>query len=667
MEIKLLGWSCEGFRCPDMEVDLRKGSAVPRVALVQMPNGTGKTTTLTLLKGALTGEARNWTPRYVSGLRSTSKPDVGMFAVSLTVDGRPLKLELTCDFELGDVSFNTVSPEVGGFNKGWTPPPAVRRFLTPRFVDLFVFDGELANTLLDPHATKAEEAIETLCQLDLIDSVSSDCEEFWKLNTAKAGAKHERGLSRYTSIASRLNDRLQVLRKSIDQRETRLGQVNADIQRLNNEIQRLVDQDGKNRETYYQKKSLKGEKEQALSGAVREMMDRMRRPEALAPSFAATLKSLKANLDVAKLPDSTSRQFFQELALKPECVCGRAIGDAQRLHILTCADDFLGEELAGVLNAFKQEVDIIDSDERQRVLDEKIAAIEGIRLSISDLEADMAILEKSSVSAGGGDPEEIRRQLGPLKLEQSNLERELGHLKAPIDPGESNELITSPTDAAKITKVAVVEKQLRMANEEINRINGTLELRMRLDLLKQVCADARSLAKQRIKEGLLDKCNLRLRQVLKGDPLEIQRIDRSLVLKDRDSGSAGQNLAVGYTFLAEALSKGSHDFPLVVDSPAGPLDHGVRRQIAAMVPTLCTQFVAFTISTEREAFLEPLEASAANDVRYVTVFRKTPGNASLLKDLPTEHVDNGHSLVVGGREYFVRFALENENDEAGGA
>ncbi|QLA82559.1 hypothetical protein EXV95_19110 [Acidovorax sp. JMULE5] len=665
MEIKLLGWACEGFRCPDMEVDLQNGNSTPKVSLVQMPNGTGKTTTLALLKGTLTGEARNWTSKYIAALRSTAKPDSGTFAVSLTVDGRPLKLELTCDFELGEVSFNTTSPEVGGFNRGWTPPPAVRRFLTPRFVDLFVFDGELANTLLDPHATKAEEAIETLCQLDLLDSVANDCEQFWQLNTAKGGARHVSGLTRYTTIATRLSDRVQTLRKHIEQREERLGKVNSEVARLNGEIQKLVDQDGKNRENYYQKKSAKGEKEQALSGAVRELMDRMRRPEALAPAFGVTLKNLKANLDVAKLPGSTSRQFFQELASKQDCICGRPIGEKERLHILSSAEDFLGEDLAGVLNAFKEEVDIIDSEERLRVVDEKLAGIEQIRLEIADLEAEMAVLQKSSVSAAGGDPEEFRRKLEPLNVEKANLERDLDLLRSPLEPGESSELITSPTDAAKITKLAVAEKQLAMANTEIQRINGTLGLRMRLDLLKQVCADARGLAKQRIKEGLLQKCNQRLRHVLKGDPLEIQRIDRSLVLKDRESGSAGQNLAVGYTFLAEALSKGSHDFPLVVDSPAGPLDHGVRRQVATMVPALCTQFVAFTISTEREAFLEPLEASAGGDVKYITVFRNTPGNSALLKDLPADHTDNGQSVVVGGRDYFVRFALENENDEAG--
>ena len=84
-----------------------------------------------------------------------------------------------------------------------------------------------------------------------------------------------------------------------------------------------------------------------------------------------------------------------------------------------------------------------------------------------------------------------------------------------------------------------------------------------------------------------------------------------------------------------------------------------------MVPQLCTQFIAFTISTEREAFLEPLEVAADNDVHYLTAFRKTPGNADLMRNLPASARDNGHSVVVEGREYFLRFAKEAEVEERG--
>jgi DNA sulfur modification protein DndD len=663
MEIKLVRWSCTGFRCPDMDIDLTRAGEIPRVSLIQMPNGTGKTTTLALLKATLTGKAREWTAHEIAELRHpVDRQDSGRFVVELSVDGKPLRIELICAFDEGVASFNTTSPEMGGFNKDWSPPPSVRRFLTDRFVNLFIFDGELANALLDSSKTKAEEAIETLSQLDLLDSVIRDCESFWERSTAKMGARNEKGLARYKAIAAKLDEQIKFLKGKAKQKETRLSVVKGEILRLKTEIQRLVDEDGKNREMWHNKRAAKIEKEQALTGALRELMERMRRPEALTAIFGTALRSIKANLDIAKLPDSTSRQFFQELALQPECVCGRPIGEDQRVTILARADHFLGEDLAGVLNAFKQEVDLIDPDEQRRVVDERVAQVQTIRAEIAGIQADMDLIEKSSVSAAGGNPEEFRQKLGPLELEEKTLEGELGMLRGPTTASDS-ELITSSAEAADIVVIASAEKQLKLANDEINRINGTLELRMRLDLLKKICVDARDLAKQKIKEILVERCNKRLLTVLKGDPLQIARIDRSIVLRDRESGSTGQNLAVGYTFLAEALSKGSHDFPLVVDSPAGPLDHGVRREIAAMVPKLCTQFVAFTISTEREAFLEPLEAGAKTEINFVTVFRKTPGNADLLKDLPPHHSDNGHSIIVSGRDYFTRFALEDERDE----
>lgn len=663
MEIKLVRWSCAGFRCPDMEVDLTLGGRIPRVSLVQMPNGTGKTTTLALLKATLTGEARLWTPQQVAELRHpTQKTDSGRFTVELTIDGKPLRIELVCAFDEGVASFNTVSPEMGGFNKDWAPPPAVRRFLTTRFVDLFIFDGELANSLLDSTKTKAEEAIETLSQLDLLDSVVRDCEEYWERTTSKVGARNEKGLARYKSIAQKLTEHIAFLKSKAKQKSSRLSVVKGETSRLQTEIHRLVEEDGKNRELWHAKQGEKGKKEAALAASLRELMDRMRRPEALSPLFGEALRSIKSNLDVAKLPDSTSRQFFLELAQEPLCVCGRPIDDEHRDNILGRADHFLGEDLAGVLNAFKQEVDLLDPEDRQKALHEKLDAVETLRGEIAGLQADMDLIEKSSVTAAGGNPEDFRRKLGPLEVEAKTLEDELSVLNGPANTRDS-ELITSSAEATDIVVIASAERQLQLANGEINRINGTLELRTRLDLLKRVCTDARDLAKHSIKEVLVQRCNLRLKTVLKGDPLQISRIDRSIVLKDRHSGSTGQNLAVGYTFLAEALSKGSHDFPLVVDSPAGPLDHGVRREIASMVPKLCSQFVAFTISTEREAFLEPLESSAEGDVSYVTVFRKTPGNSDLLRDLPPTHVDNGQSVIVSGREFFTQFALVDEREE----
>ena len=55
MRIEIAGWRGEGLRCPDIAVDLVRDGRIPQVSLVQMPNGTGKTTTLELLNATLNG------------------------------------------------------------------------------------------------------------------------------------------------------------------------------------------------------------------------------------------------------------------------------------------------------------------------------------------------------------------------------------------------------------------------------------------------------------------------------------------------------------------------------------------------------------------------------------------------------------------------------------
>lgn len=56
--LQIVKWKAEGFRCPDHEIIfLGEDDKIRPVTLIQMPNGTGKTTTLELLRAALSGSA----------------------------------------------------------------------------------------------------------------------------------------------------------------------------------------------------------------------------------------------------------------------------------------------------------------------------------------------------------------------------------------------------------------------------------------------------------------------------------------------------------------------------------------------------------------------------------------------------------------------------------
>lgn len=180
MRISLLGWSSVGMRCPDVRVDLASDMEPSAVSLVQMPNGTGKTTTLSLLEAAMNGTAQNWSEERVREFRRTGSPtEKGVFVVRLAVDGRSLTFELTLDFVRGVASYRTTNPGSGGVVQDWSPLPSVRKFLKPKFLDLFIFDGEFAGRLFDPRQLEAEYAIEALCQLYILDEITDFAEEAW--------------------------------------------------------------------------------------------------------------------------------------------------------------------------------------------------------------------------------------------------------------------------------------------------------------------------------------------------------------------------------------------------------------------------------------------------------------------------------------------------------
>jgi DNA sulfur modification protein DndD len=181
MKIDLLGWESEGLRCPDMKVDLTEDGEPVQVALIQMPNGTGKTTTLEMLKATLTGVAAGWRPDDIRELRRASDARArGRFRVDLRADSKPVTFELILDFEEGKAQYRTTSPTTGGLLLRWEPPPGVRRFLTPEFIRLFVFDGEFAEQLLNREGNEAERAIDALCQLYLLDEVVHFAEQHWE-------------------------------------------------------------------------------------------------------------------------------------------------------------------------------------------------------------------------------------------------------------------------------------------------------------------------------------------------------------------------------------------------------------------------------------------------------------------------------------------------------
>jgi len=156
--------------------------------------------------------------------------------------------------------------------------------------------------------------------------------------------------------------------------------------------------------------------------------------------------------------------------------------------------------------------------------------------------------------------------------------------------------------------VSMVKKRVDDFEKEVAERTKTLDLKNKRDILVRIIEMARERAKRAIADEIRDKTNERIAELMPNNSVQVDRVEDALLLRGQSGGSAGENLSVGYAFLATLFNRAHHhQLPFVVDSPVVPIDGHIRPTIGNLLPRLTGQVVAFVISTEREGFLPSLE------------------------------------------------------------
>lgn len=654
MELRIAGWRSSGLRCPDVNVTLidaigRKGI----VSVIQMPNGTGKTTTLELLRACLTGSARDWTTDKVSAYRSADGGDEGSFRLDLLVDGRPLVFEMAFDFSVHRVLYTTSSPAIGGQREGWEPPPEIRRFLYPDFVDLVVFDGEFASDILSPLKTNAERAVDAMSQLYLLDRARSLAEKERDRIVKEAGVTGnrlalEKAEEKLVAVVSQIA-KVRKVRQKIGAALKSGEEEEASLKlRFDEEAKAKTGGDRQRQEV---KKRIDQSKAK-LEDAARNTLASIRVPALLADSFAEALRELRGGLAAVQLPSSTSRQFFFELADEEFCVCGRPLDETTRRAIVVVAERFLGQEQAGVLNAIKAQVDgALDTAETS----ERVSANEYVRYltaAINDYHRAVTDLDEIEVQLAepGGDLAELRDKLVRCGDENSKRRALLEEIDRAPDTRDTLESMC----------LAGLEQVRDQTERKLEALTGTVELGERTRIAVELMSRSKEVARSAVRAQLVDSGNSLLKQILRQSPIEIESMDSHIRLRAQGDASVGQKLAVGYVMLGSLLHRGAHSVPFVVDSPANPIDHTVRREVAKILPALCDQFITFVISSEKQSFTSVL-ADSAKAIQFITIFRNLDATSGYRARLPSRGVVTSNRFtMVEDREFFDAFDMDDE-------
>ena len=214
--------------------------AVPSVSLVQMPNGTGKTTTLELLNATLSGSAQDWSPEQVRLYRRGREGTVGRFKASLLVNGKPLSIELRLDYGTGKASYRSTRPGSGGVVPRWSVPPSVTRFLNREFLSLFIFDGEFASRLLDGGETEADRVVDALCQVYLLRDAASFAHDHWKRQSSDT-TRTQAGLGRVRKQREKVAAQERKIAGELQRANAEIASLDETVRELREKIRHRID------------------------------------------------------------------------------------------------------------------------------------------------------------------------------------------------------------------------------------------------------------------------------------------------------------------------------------------------------------------------------------------------------------------------------------------
>lgn len=612
MKIKILGWEYENIRrIGKLSIDLTKdGENVFENTLIMMPNGTGKTTTLQLIRGILSEPgASDWKEKEVRGFQPTFDDiSKGKFSLKIMFDDDIYYYNLNLDYDTGEISYETSRIGwSGGLESGRTLPLPLRGIMNKEFVNRFVFDGEQAQKTLDTGSEEAERAIIYLYQLDKMDNLCKQIDKLVKIRQEEGNGKATvKSVSIYRGKAERREKKYQELNSEYIEKSKELVLKKKKRSSYERKFQEIISKDEKMRIEQEELNQRKREIESQKTEAMAQILTYVKKPYNLQMEFHLRLQGLWQNMQTLRLPRNVAKEFFSELADSDTCVCGRCIGETEKKKILEKAEDYLGQNEFAVLNEVKtalKEYEINDD------LEEKKNRLQGMIEEEQDVLN--AIDRLTIVMAEKGNQEIIQ-----IKETVEQLEADIRSLELQCERLNTTDYIGNVGLSAD-NNIHLAYKAWQDAADIYTKANGTYEFTKKAERLKNYVTIVKETALAKLKQYIVQETNVKVQQIIKTDTVKIKDIIGHLIFEDRENLSEGQNLAVAYAYIGTLFEHSHNQFPFIVDSPAAAFDLNMRREVAKVMPGLFQQMIIFVTSGEKHGFAETYYSR--NDVKYYTI------------------------------------------------
>jgi len=650
--VKILGWETKGLRIPDWKIDTIINDE--NIALILMPSGMGKTTTLTLLRYSFFDYSKIVTRSDIEVLQSKNKKiKEGEFNLKLKINNSKIRIQTIFNFENYTMSYKTTTQATEGTIPGLKLPSELNKYIDQEYIEKTFFNLELVEDLFK--SSHAERSVRKLYKLDYLSDIKNLLFNYLKEQQSKSKAKvSNEKVNQLTLKISKIEKQIDLINQENNKNQLSYEKLLDEKRKLEKEQKAIGNKNIEIKNAIERATAKQAECETALSKNYEIFFNKIKNPMNLNPEFRNKLNNFVKNLARLKIPKSVGESFFDDLIREEECVCGNHMNEQMIKKILQNKESILSEETWLILSNIKTKItnnNNLDFQDISMSLDDISNAKRDLNISIN---------KKDQIETSIDDTkyQEIRERLINIGIEVRELE---------IKFQEYNEKPDKYNDDVDAKSIRKLQSLLEDTRAEYASATDTQKKNNQVNLLKNILNEVEDKTLREIIDELVKKINLEIPRVMPYEKILVKDINKKIELEGQESASQGQLARIGYLFLITLLNRPNFNFPFVVDSPVTAMDDVSRKEIASTISDeLKNQYIAFLLPTERDYFAEELQNKSKSKINFVTAFNTFEKDSDHLVDqaikcnIPTTEFKNG---VVGyGADFFYKFRGINNNE-----
>jgi energy-coupling factor transporter ATP-binding protein EcfA2 len=655
MKINLIHVKSKNLSCPDVEINFQKNN---KTNFIQMPNGTGKTTLINLIKNTL---SNSWGNINEFKNKKTNAAE-GLFVLKLEVDDDTrddITFRIKFDFISGKEHIFTTTNQTSE-KTGFHPPKNIRSFLTQDHIKTFLFSGDALDDYFMDSEQTAKKTIDTFSGITKLYQLTKELEIQFR---AMMRGKIQGGTESLRKREDLLERREVQIKDGLDSCQGKLDSIMPEWSRLKNIIDsrddvtedmnlkidnKLEEIDDINKKIY------------SNEAVLAEMSKNL---YSISTAWSSQSKSFLDNLAAAKLP-GTSRSFFNDIAKQEKCICGDEMTKEKSSIIIDNAKDYLGDDDAGIVNTIKTtNEEALSSSSHDEYLNEieNLKTIKKVKDTLVQDYNDL-IFDRDQNSSIQQEIEKFRN----LNIKKAELEKAIKDLRKNDD--ETLAIIKNK-DPINISSDFGIKNALTLVRDKIAAKEGYEEYLKKLNKFKEILEVSSVNARNQIFKEITNSVNEKISSSHQDKSFRIESINDSLKIENQGGGSGGQEVTAVTCFALSVLERSGIAFPMVIDHPVTPLQNAARPAISEMLKDLCEQSICFIIDSEKPGFVTKISEpnnfhDYLNDnVGIYTIYRTDDDVQQPLNTPSEENISykGSNGIVTEDKEFFTNFSLSQEN------